>query len=75
MREIIQKTNGVEEWRPVGDRLRLSISNHNGSVDRIKRSIENEFKKEKMDVRILRESKTSMEDVFVYKVNQKRETL
>ena len=75
MREIIQETRGVEEWRPVGDRLRISINNHNGSLDRVRKSIESDFRKEKMDVRILRESKTSMEDVFVYQVNQKRETL
>ena len=75
MREIIQGTRGVEEWRPVGDRLRISINNHNGSLDRVRKSIESDFRKEKMDVRILRESKTSMEDVFVYQVNQKRETL
>ena len=74
MRAIVDQTNGILEWRTVGDRLRLSVPNANGDARRVLRSLGNDFKKDRLDVRILRESRVTMEDVFVHLVAQQRTT-
>ncbi len=72
MRQIVDKTPGVQEWRPVGDRLRLSVKNGDGSVKRVKKHLEERFQQDLLDVRILREARTTMEDVFVHRVEERR---
>ncbi|MBT3390090.1 MAG: ABC transporter ATP-binding protein [Chloroflexi bacterium] len=74
MRAIVDQADGVSDWRPVGDRLRLSVQNRNGNgnAKRILKNLQSQFKRQKMEVHILRPSKISMEDVFVYLVGQQR---
>jgi len=72
MRKIVDQTQDVLEWRPVGDRLRLAVPNSNGGVKRVLKSLESDFKKNDLDVRILREARKTMEDVFVHLAAQQR---
>lgn len=68
MRAIVEETEGVLDWRPVGDTLRLNVPNH-GVSKKIMQSLEKRMGKEKMKVSVLRLSRQSMEDVFVHLVN------
>ncbi len=72
MRQIVDQTPGVLEWRPVGDRLRLSVRNGDGSVQKVKKRLEKRFRRDSLDIRILREARTTMEDVFVHRVEEQR---
>lgn len=72
MRRIAGQTQGVLEWRPVGDRLRLAVPNSSVEAKRILKSLKADFKKNDLDVRILREARKTMEDVFVHLAAQQR---
>ena len=71
MRQIADETEGVLDWRPVGDSLRLSVPN-NGASEKIMSALENRLVQEKMKVSLLRHARQSMEDVFVHMVNEQR---
>jgi hypothetical protein len=75
MRKIVGRTEGILEWRPVGDRLRLAVPNSNGDANRVLKSLGTDFKKNRLDVRVLRKSRKTMEDVFVHLVTQQRSIL
>ncbi len=66
MRSVVEQAAGVVDWRPVGDRLRISVANHNGDSRRLLKHLQTEFKRQKLTVHLLRPSRASMEDVFVY---------
>lgn len=72
MRRIVAKTPGIQDWRPVGDRLRLVIPNSNNHVQRVIKALDTNFRKEYLEVFLLRRSKKSMEDVFVHLVSEQR---
>ena len=72
MRQIVSEAPGIREWRPVGDRLRLSVSRQPGDADRVLESLSASFKQAELDVRLLRKTKPSMEDVFVHLVEEQR---
>jgi ABC-2 type transport system ATP-binding protein len=72
MREVVARTEGIHQWRPVGDRLRLSVSHENGRVRRVLSAVEAGLIKEKLDIRLLRHVQPDMEDVFVHLVESKR---
>jgi ABC-2 type transport system ATP-binding protein len=72
MREVVARTDGIRQWRPVGDRLRLSVRRENGQVRRVLSAIETGMKRQKLDVRLLRHVKPDMEDVFVHLVETQR---
>jgi len=74
MRSIVDETEGVLDWRPVGDTLRLNVPNH-GMSNRILHNLEKRMDKEKMKVTVLRHTRQSMEDVFVHLVNTQRGTV
>ena len=71
MRQIVDETQGVIEWRPVGDTLRLAVPN-NGATQQIMVSLQQRLDLEKMKVSLLRQTRQSMEDVFVHLVNTQR---
>lgn len=71
MRQIVDETQGVIEWRPVGDTLRLAVPN-NGATQQIMVSLQQRLDLEKMRVTLLRQTRQSMEDVFVHLVNTQR---
>ncbi|HHV06264.1 MAG TPA: ABC transporter ATP-binding protein [Anaerolineaceae bacterium] len=63
MREVVSQTDGILSWNPVGDRLRLSVP---ATKERsISRELERSFRKQKLDLQILRSARKTMEDVFV----------
>jgi len=68
MREVVSQTDGILSWNPVGDRLRLSVpatKEHS-----ISRELERGFRKQKLDLQILRSARKTMEDVFVTVVEE-----
>jgi ABC-2 type transport system ATP-binding protein len=72
MRQVVNETAGIMEWRPVGDRLRLAVAKTNGAAEATIRQIEARFQQEALEVRLLRRSRPSMEDVFVHLVDEQR---
>ena len=72
MRQVVSETEGILEWRPVGDRLRLAVAAHNGDAQRILDALTARFQQEGLEVRLLRRAKPSMDDVFVHLVNEQR---
>ncbi len=71
MREIVSTTPGILDWRPVGDTLRLTVPN-GGSSNGVMHRLDSRLRAERMDVRLLRQSRRTMEDVFVHLVNTQR---
>lgn len=68
MREVVSQTDGILSWNPVGDRLRLSVP---APKERsISRELERGFRKQKLDLQILRSARKTMEDVFVTVVEE-----
>ncbi|MBN2045448.1 MAG: ABC transporter ATP-binding protein [Anaerolineales bacterium] len=73
MRKVVAAMDGVQDWRPVGDRLRLSVLHSNGKIEKTIRTLEKELKDQRAQVQILRTARKTMEDVFTYAVQQGRE--
>lgn len=71
MRQIVDETQGVIEWRPVGDTIRLAVPS-NGATHLIMEAIQTRLDQEEMKVSLLRQTRQSMEDVFVHLVNTTR---
>ncbi|MBU0512823.1 MAG: ABC transporter ATP-binding protein [Chloroflexi bacterium] len=72
MRRVVERTDGIVDWRPVGDRLRLTVPNTDSNAKRVIQALKSGFKREGLDVSILRQTKTTMEDVFVHLVAGQR---
>jgi ABC-2 type transport system ATP-binding protein len=72
MRQVVSETEGIIEWRPVGDRLRLSVANCNDDAHQVMDTLKERFQKDSLDVRLLRQARPSMEDVFVHLVDEQR---
>jgi ABC-2 type transport system ATP-binding protein len=69
MRTVIN--NGSKEiirWRPVGDRVRLSVSN----IEITQKQLKKELKNAGAEISILRPAKSTMEDVFIHLVEAQR---
>jgi ABC-2 type transport system ATP-binding protein len=74
MRRVVADTEGVLDWRPVGDRLRIAVSDSNGKIEKTIRSLEKALKREDARIQILRTAKKTMEDVFTHAVQQRRDS-
>jgi len=74
MRRVVSETEGVLDWRPVGDRLRLAVADSNTKIEKTIRSLEKALKRENANVQILRTAKKTMEDVFTHAVQQRRDS-
>lgn len=68
MREVVSQTKDILSWNPVGDRLRLSVPP--AKERSISRELEYSFKRQKLDLHILRSARKTMEDVFVTVVEE-----
>jgi ABC-2 type transport system ATP-binding protein len=68
IREVIGATEGIRSWRPVGDRLRLSVND----LDSLKARLLNTLQNTGAEVSILRKAKPTMDDVFIYMVENQR---
>jgi ABC-2 type transport system ATP-binding protein len=71
MRRIVAGAEGILDWHPVGDRLRIVVSG-NGTTQQAIRSLEKQFKAEEAEVLILRPARRTMEDAFVHLVKTQR---
>jgi ABC-2 type transport system ATP-binding protein len=69
-RMIVGNQKNILDWRPVGDRFRIAVNNGNSAI--VLKSLEKELTKNKADIRLIREVKPLMEDVFTYRVNALR---
>ena len=65
MRLIVSNTKGVHEWRPVGDRLRISVDTNATTSKKMLKTLHKQFEADHLEVKILRQAKPTMEDVFV----------
>lgn len=68
IRNVIGATEGIYQWRPVGDRLRLSIGNQNSIESRLRKALHDAG----AEVSIFRRAKPIMDDVFIYMVEEQR---
>jgi ABC-2 type transport system ATP-binding protein len=68
MRSFIVGVEGLTDWRPVGDRLRLSVPNLNGETKDMLKKLSREMPRAGLDVLLLRQAKKTMEDVFTHSV-------
>jgi ABC-2 type transport system ATP-binding protein len=62
------RSGGIIRWRPVGDRIRLSVPNIKATQKQIKK----ELKAEGAEISIFRPAKSTMEDVFIHLVATQR---
>lgn len=72
MREVVAGAEGILQWRPVGDRLRLSVERREGQVARVLADLESALLADNQELRLLRQTRPDMEDVFVYVVEGQR---
>jgi ABC-2 type transport system ATP-binding protein len=75
MRQVVGNLEGVSDWRPVGDRLRISVPHENGTAKKLMRRLNRGLRLENASVQILRSAKKTMEDVFTHSVHEKRSEL
>lgn len=67
-RSVVGSTEGIQSWRPVGDRLRLSVE----KADALAPQLENALREAGAEVNMIRRAKPTMEDVFIYSVEGQR---
>jgi ABC-2 type transport system ATP-binding protein len=72
MRAVVAEIPGVLQWRPVGDRLRLSVERLNGRAEQVLGDLEHALQADAQEIRLLRPARPDMEDVFVYLVEKER---
>jgi ABC-2 type transport system ATP-binding protein len=65
---VAESQNGIVRWRPVGDRLRLSVKN----LRQTQRHLRADLKSVGAEMSICREAKVTMEDVFIHLVESQR---
>ncbi len=70
MRRVIGLCHDILDWRPVGDRLRVSVPQHKS--DAVLHFLQEAFQKNNLEIRLLRKSKATMEDVFVHTASDQR---
>ena len=68
MRSFIVGVDGLTDWRPVGDRLRLSVPKLNGETGQMLKKLGKDMPRAGLDVQLLRLAKKTMEDVFTHSV-------
>lgn len=69
VRQVIHnQSEDIIRWRPVGDRMRLSVPD----IAVVQKRIKKELKTAGADVSILRPAKSTMEDVFIHLVETQR---
>jgi ABC-2 type transport system ATP-binding protein len=62
MRSAARKTKGILQWRPVGDRLRLFVQDS----QKVLTALEANLKRERAEIEMIRQTRKSMEDVFIH---------
>ena len=68
MRQVVGDAPYVMQWRTIGDRLRLSVKDPFTATT----LLENSLSSEGAEIKVLRHTKRSMEDVFIHLVEERR---
>lgn len=68
MRQIVGEAAYVSQWRTIGDRLRLSVIDPKSALE----SLQRELTAADAEIKLLRHSKRTMEDVFIHLVEERR---
>jgi ABC-2 type transport system ATP-binding protein len=68
MRQVVGDAPYVMQWRTIGDRLRLSVKDPFTATT----LLENTLSSEGAEIKVLRHTKRSMEDVFIHLVEERR---
>ncbi len=68
MRNIVAAAPYVLQWRTIGDRLRLSVKDPQFALHQLKQELDAQG----AEIKVLRHSKRSMEDVFIHLVEERR---
>lgn len=68
MRQVVGDAPYVMQWRTIGDRLRLTVKDPFTATT----LLENTLTSEGAEIKVLRHSKRSMEDVFIHLVEERR---
>ncbi len=63
-REIIDSTEEILSWRPVGDRIRMAVQD----PDKVEKKLTKSLKAAGGNIRVLRRTKPIMDDVFIHLV-------
>lgn len=71
-RSLVSGFKGIQDWRPVGDRFRLTVDKHQNGQLLVK--LQKKMESSRLDIRILRPAAPSMEDVFIYQARNSRGT-
>ncbi len=69
IRQIINSIEDVHRWRPVGDRLRLCVDNPETVMSELALKSESA----EVEISILRESKPTIDDVFIHLIEAFRD--
>ncbi len=69
-RLLISRMTGIHDWRPVGDRFRLSVDKN--GIENVLEKVKKNLEEGNLDVRLLRQAAPSMEDVFIYQAQNSR---
>lgn len=68
MRQVVQDSAQVLAWRPIGDRLRLSVTDPVLVMDQLVHDLQ----ASNGEIKVLRHSRRTMEDVFIHMVEEER---
>ena len=69
MRQVIDQSPMVIKWRPIGDRMRLCVQEPDKTISKLN----HDLKGSGAEIKVLRHSKRTMEDVFIHLVEKERE--
>ncbi len=72
MRAVVSEMEGILSWRPVGDRLRIAAPRANGNSERMLQELERALAADGQEIRLLRQARPDMEDVFVHIIEEQR---
>ncbi len=68
MRQVIQDANYILNWRPIGDRLRLGVEDPTNAISELTHSLRGG----NAEIKLMRHSRRTMEDVFIHLVEEER---
>lgn len=68
MRQVVQEASYILNWRPIGDRLRLGVQDPASAMMQLTHSLQNVDS----EIKLMRHSRRTMEDVFIHLVEEER---
>ncbi|OJX38840.1 MAG: hypothetical protein BGO78_11495 [Chloroflexi bacterium 44-23] len=68
MRQVVQEASYILNWRPIGDRLRLGVQDPASAMMQLTHSLQDVDS----EIKLMRHSRRTMEDVFIHLVEEER---